>query len=75
MRKAKIQVEDLACPSCIAKIESAVSKVDGVDKETLNIGFNSSIVKFEFDETKLDIKDVENAITKIGYEVKSSKVK
>jgi copper chaperone CopZ len=37
--------------------------------------FNASKVKFDFDEAKLSVEDVEKAITALGYEVKKSQVK
>ena len=37
--------------------------------------FNSSKVKVEYDDEKVSIKDIENAIDKLGYEVKKSQVK
>ncbi len=75
MQKATIQLETLTCPSCMTKIENAVKSIDGVDKETLNVSFNSSKVKLNFDDEKTSIKDIENAIDKLGYEVKKSTVK
>lgn len=75
MQKATIQLETLTCPSCMTKIENAVKNIDGVDKETLNVSFNSSKVKLNFDEEKTSIKDIENAIDKLGYEIKKSTVK
>lgn len=75
MQKATIQLETLTCPSCMQKIENAVKSLDGVDKESLSVLFNSSKVKVNFDDEKISIKDVENAIDKLGYEVKKSQVK
>ncbi|NLC85312.1 MAG: heavy-metal-associated domain-containing protein [Ruminococcaceae bacterium] len=75
MQKATIQLETLTCPSCVQKIEAAVKSLDGVEKESLNVLFNSSKVKVNFDDEKLSIKDLEDAITKMGYEVKKSTVK
>ncbi|MGI6299076.1 MAG: heavy-metal-associated domain-containing protein [Saccharofermentanales bacterium] len=75
MQKATIQLEALACPSCIQKIEAAVRALEGIDKESLNVLFNSSKVKVNFDDEKLSLKDIEDAITKMGYEVKKSTVK
>lgn len=75
MKKATIQLETLTCPSCALKIEGAVKKIEGVDKGTIEVLFNSSRVKLDFDEEKTSIDDVENAITKVGYEVQKSKVK
>lgn len=75
MKKATIQLETLTCPSCVQKVEKAVKSLNGVEKESVNVLFNSSKVKFDFDEEKLSLKDVENAITVLGYEVKKSQVK
>jgi copper chaperone len=75
MKKATIQLEDLACPSCAAKIEAAVKNVDGVDKDSVKILFNASKAKLDFDEEKTKIEDIENSIEKIGYQVKKSSVK
>lgn len=75
MQKATIQLETLTCPSCMQKIENAVKALEGIDKESLNVSFNSSKVKLNFDDEKVSIKDIENAIDKLGYEVKKSQVK
>ena len=75
MQKATIQLETLTCPSCMQKIESGIKALDGIDTESLKVLFNSSKVKVNFDEEKLSINDIENAITKLGYEVKKSQVK
>lgn len=75
MQKATIQLETLTCPSCIQKIENAVKSLEGVDKESVNVLFNSSKVKLDFDEKKLSIETIENAIVALGYEVKKSQVR
>lgn len=75
MQKATIQLETLTCPSCMQKIENAVKSLEGIDKENLSVLFNSSKVKVSFDDEKISIKDIENAIGKLGYEVKKSQVK
>ena len=75
MQKATIQLESLTCPSCIQKIEGAVKSLDGVDKDSINVSFNSSKVKLNFDDEKLSVKDIENAISKMGYEVIKSQVR
>jgi copper chaperone len=75
MKKAAIQLETLACPSCAQKIENAVKSLNGVEKESVQVLFNSSKVKFNFDDEKLTVEDVEKAITALGYEVIKSRVK
>jgi len=75
MKKATIQLETLACPSCVQKIEQATKSLAGVEKESVKVLFNSSKVKFDFDAEKTSIEDVEKAITALGYEVIKSQVK
>jgi copper chaperone len=75
MQKATIQLETLACPSCMQKIENGVKSLEGINKESLKVLFNSSKVKVEYDGDKVSIKDIEGAIEKLGYEIIKSKVK
>ena len=75
MQKATFQLETLTCPSCMQKINNAVKSLNGVDKESVNVLFNSSKVKLDFDDEKLSVKEIENAITALGYEVKKSQVR
>ncbi|AUG56417.1 heavy-metal-associated domain-containing protein [Acetivibrio saccincola] len=75
MKKATIQLETLTCPSCILKVENATKSVPGVDKDSVKVMFNSSKVKFDFDDEKTSVEEVEKAITALGYQVMKSKVK
>lgn len=75
MQQATIQLEALVCPSCVQKIENAVKSLSSVEKESVKVLFNSSKVKFDFDDQKLSVEDVEKAITALGYVVKKSQVK
>ena len=75
MQKATIQLETLTCPSCMQKIENGVKSLDGVDKKSIKVLFNSSKVRMEYDDEKVSIKDIENTIDKLGYEVLKSQVK
>ena len=75
MKKATIQLDTLTCPSCSLKIEGAVKMLDGIAKETVSVSFNTSKVKLNFDDEKIQLKEIENAITKLGYDVKKSQEK
>ncbi len=75
MKKAIIQLETLTCPSCIQKIENSLKGLDGVDKDSVKILFNSSKVKLDFDEDAVSTDDIEDAITSLGYEVKNTRAK
>lgn len=75
MKSATINLETLTCPSCMLKIEGAVKGLDGIQQNTVNVSFNLSRLKLDFDEERISIEEIEKAITKVGYEVKKSKVK
>lgn len=75
MKKATIQLETLTCPSCMTKIEAALKGLDGVNKETLSVSFNTSKAKVDFDDSKVDIDAITKRITDLGYEVKKAQVK
>ena len=75
MKKARLQLETLTCPSCMQKIEGALKKVDGVDKQSINVGFNTSRVTAQFDKEQTAIEQLEDAITRVGYKVLSSRVR
>lgn len=75
MQTATIQLEELVCPSCAQKIEKATKSMDGVDKDSVKVLYNASKVKFDFDETKVSLQDVEKAITALGFDVIKSQAK
>ena len=75
MKSATIQLETLTCPSCMQKIEGALKGLDGINQDTTKVLFNSSKVKLDFDEDKVSIQEIENAISKLGYDVLKSRVK
>jgi len=69
MKKASLQLEALVCPSCVSKIEKATQAMEGIDRNSVKVLFNSSKVKFDYDETKISLDSVEKAITALGYTV------
>ena len=75
MKKAVINLESLACPSCLQKIESAVKGLNGVEKDTVEVLFNSSRVRTNFDSGTIGIEEIEKAIEDLGYPVIRSRVK
>lgn len=72
MKKAVFQLEALTCPSCVKKIESTLSKTEGVGEA--KVLFSSSKVRVEFDEDKVNPEKLKNSIRKLGYDVLELKV-
>lgn len=75
MKKAVIQLETLACPSCMQKIENAVKGLTGVDQPSVKVLFNASKVRLDFNSALIELADIEKAIEKSGYQVLKSKLK
>lgn len=75
MKKVTIQLETLTCPSCLQKINNAVKNLEGINKDSVEVLFNASKVKLNYDEAKIGVETIEDAITKLGYEVKKSVIK
>lgn len=75
MKSATLQLESLACPSCLQKIENGTKSLDGIDKDSVKVMFNASRVKLSFDEDVIKIEEIQNTIEKLGYEVLKVKVK
>lgn len=71
MKKVSIQLEELGCPSCVKKIETALKKQEGVGE--VNILFNSSKAKVEYDENVIEPDKIAKIINDLGYEVLSVK--
>ena len=72
MAQATFTTEAFTCPSCVKKIETAVGRVDGVDK--VDVGFNSSRVKVNFDKQQVKPEDIGKIISDLGYPVLKTKV-
>ncbi|QLK86979.1 heavy-metal-associated domain-containing protein [Staphylococcus sp. 17KM0847] len=69
MHKATLQLETLACPTCMHKIESAIKQVYGVDEDTVKVLFNASKAKVQFDTKRTNIDEITHAVESVGYDV------
>lgn len=73
MKKMIMQLDTLACPSCMQKIEHAVSQQPGVSNT--KVLFNASKIKANFDPDEVLPEQLAAVVEKLGYEVQSTKVK
>lgn len=65
--KKTIQMEELVCPMCAQKIETALKNAKGVT--SASVLYNASKAKVEFDETLTDLNALVKIITDLGYVV------
>ncbi|MGB3974130.1 MAG: heavy metal translocating P-type ATPase [Peptococcia bacterium] len=67
MKNATLTVTGMTCASCAKAVERKVSKVDGVHFANVNLA--TETLNVEFDENKIDIQQVKEAVEKAGYGV------
>jgi copper chaperone len=67
MSEATIQVDGMSCQHCVMRVKKAVEGLAGISDLTVEVGQ----VKVTFDESKAKKKDIEDAIVKAGYKIKS----
>lgn len=72
MKKAVFIMEPFSCPSCIKKIESALSRAKGVQE--VKVLFHSGKVRVQFDEALTSADELQEIIEKLGYPVLRQKV-
>ncbi len=67
MKKSRFTVTGMSCAACSASVERSVSALDGVQTASVNLA--SGKLTVTYDEDKLCAKDIEFAVTKIGFGV------
>lgn len=65
------QLETLTCPSCMAKIEGALKRTEGVRQA--EVLFNSSRAKVSYDEAAVDSAALVKTIESLGFKVLGEK--
>lgn len=65
--KIRYHITGMDCPSCAAKIEGVVRKIEGVAEVKVSIA--SQIMTLEVDDSIIRLPMMENAITGLGYQL------
>lgn len=65
LRKDRFDVTGMSCSACSSHVEKSVSKVDGVEKVSVNLLTNS--MQVEYDESKTDVESIIKTVEKAGY--------
>ncbi|OJX43861.1 MAG: heavy metal transport/detoxification protein [Chloroflexi bacterium 44-23] len=68
MKKTLLRSQELSCPSCVAKIETALKVVDGVTNA--KVYFNTGKIEVEHDPELVKSEDLVKAIKSVGYEAR-----
>lgn len=70
MKKEKYIVTGMTCGACAARVEKTVDKLEGTSHVQVNLLTGSMML--ERDESKLEVADIEEAVSKAGYSAKLS---
>ena len=68
MATETIQVEGMNCDHCKHAVETALTELDGVS--TADVSLEAGNVKVDFDDDKVTIPQMKDAIEDQGYDVK-----
>lgn len=68
MKKEVFKIQGMHCASCARTIELAVLKLFGVSSAQVNFAAETLLV--EFDEDKVNSKDLAKAVSEVGYKLK-----
>jgi len=60
-----LRAEGFSCPSCVAKIEKQVGRLDGVS--AVKVHFASARIEVDHDPTLASVEDLVAAVAKAGY--------
>jgi copper chaperone len=62
-----IKIDGMSCQHCVMRVKKALEGVGGITGVSVTVGR----ADVTFDETKILQEDIEDAITKAGYKIKS----
>lgn len=60
-----LRAEGFSCPSCVAKIEKQVGRLNGV--ENVKVHFASARIEIDHDPERAPVEDLVAAVAKAGY--------
>jgi len=65
-----LRAQGFSCPSCVAKIEKQVGRLDGV--ENVRVHFASARIEVDHDAERISADDLIAAVAKAGYKAAPS---
>lgn len=61
-----LRAQGFSCPSCVAKIEKQVGRLDGVSN--VKVQFASARIEIDHDAAVVGVQDLVAAVAKAGYQ-------
>lgn len=71
-RTTTLRAEGFSCPSCVAKIESKLDTLPGV--QSSEVKFSSGRIIVQHDPAMVSVRELAETVTKLGYPAKPSAV-
>lgn len=65
MKKIMLKIEGMTCSACSSSLEKFLNKQEEINSASVNLLLNYAEV--QYDETKIDMKGIENYVSKIGF--------
>lgn len=72
LRNTTLRSDEFACPSCVSKIETKLSGLDGVDNA--EVKFSSGRILVAHDPDKVSVRELVDAIAQVGYTARPSAI-
>ena len=69
MKKIVLNVEGMSCAHCVSAVEGAVKALDGV--ENVQVSLDEKNATVDFDDEKLSVDSIKEAIEDQGFDVVS----
>lgn len=66
IEKIEMKVGGMSCAACAKAVERVTKKLDGVKESNVNIATEKAVISY--DENKVSLDEINNAIIKAGYE-------
>ena len=67
MKQEKINIEGMSCGHCVMAVKKELAKLP-INVKNVNVG----LAEVEYDESKVNLKDIESSIEEAGYQVKKT---
>ncbi|MBS5825404.1 MAG: copper-translocating P-type ATPase [Clostridium argentinense] len=67
-----LKIEGMTCAACSKAVERACKKIDGVQESSVNLATEK--LNITFDEDKVSLEDIKQAIDKAGYKAKNNSI-
>jgi copper chaperone len=67
LTETTLKIEGMTCNHCVARVQNALTSVDGVESAEVNLEEKQAVVKY--DSSKGDLEKFKEAVAEAGYKV------